>query len=226
MAFVKHRDAVNHSLKYSASAPLAPVKASAAFAAEWRSGPFLALNGNAKSLFLFNFSSNPFTQKSACLFLDISTTTLLWSLEMKVYPAGLLCFEKTNYFLTLTCLSFSRPLNDSLIDFPMFIFSASTQGWQASEIQRDAVSPEDWELESDMASNCEREWMRGNSFPEKSSSAANTHTYLERSIKWSFFTSQLSIKHDVQIVNRERWWEKKPWNTEIETQIKSKLLNK
>lgn len=178
MAFAKQKDIVNHSHKYSASAPLARVKASSAFAAQWRSGLLFDLDGNATYFFLFSFPSNPVTLKSACLFLDITTTTtLLWSLEMKVYPAGLLCSEKTNYFLTLTRLSFSRPLNDSLIDFPMLIFSASTWSWQPSEIQRDATSLKDWELESDIVANFEREWMRGNSFPEKSSSAADTHTW-------------------------------------------------
>lgn len=156
MAFANQRDAENHSHKYSALAPVAPVKTSAACAAEWRSGLLFGLAGNAKSFFLFSFPSNPVTLKSACLFLDITTTTLLWSLEMKVYPAGLLCFEKTDYFLTLARLSFSRPLNDSLNDFPMFIFSASTQRWQPSEIQRDATFPEDWKLESDIGSNSER----------------------------------------------------------------------
>lgn len=77
MAFAKQRDTVNHSHKYSDLAPVAPVKASAAFAAEWRSGLLFGLDGNAKYFFLFSFPSNAVTLKSACLFLDITTTTLL-----------------------------------------------------------------------------------------------------------------------------------------------------
>ena len=103
---------------------------------------------------------------------------------------------ETNYFLTVTHLSFSISLNVSLTDFLMFIFMASTWSWQPSEIQRGATFPEDWELDADIVPHCERTWARGNNLSEKTSPAAVKHTHLERTIKRRLFiTIQSKVWH-------------------------------
>lgn len=145
MPFAKQKDVVNHSHKYSFLTPLAPAKAPAAFAAQWRSGLLSGPDGNAKYLLLFSSSSNILLHWNLLVYI---TTALLWSLEMKVYLAGLLCLEKTNYFLTLTHLSFSISLNDSLSDFLMFIFSVSTWSWQRQKFKEVPLflKTESWKL--------------------------------------------------------------------------------
>lgn len=140
---------------------------------------------------------------------------------MKVYPAGLLCLEKTNYFLTLTRLSFSISLNDSLTDFLMFIFSMSTWSWQPSEIQRGATFPKDWELETDMVAHCERAWTRGNNLPEKNfASCIQTHTSGKDHQMQPFHLPVQSKAWHPDDKHREML---RTWNTEIETEIKNKL---
>ena len=136
---------------------------------------------------------------------------MLWSLEMKVYPAGLLCLEETNYSLTLNHLSFSISLNNSLTDFLLFIFLPSSSSWKPSEIQKGATYPKDRELGADIIVQCERTWMRGSKSSETTSPAGVKQAHLERTVKCSFFTY-----HDIQMTNTKWCWEKKKESTLVE----------
>ena len=143
-----------------------------------------------------------------CFSILTITTTLLWSVEMKVYPVDILCLEETNDSLTLNHLSFSISLNNSLTDFLLFIFMASRSSWNPSEIQTGATYPKDREVGADFTVQCERTWMRGSKSWETTSPAGVKQAHLERTVRCSFFTYQFRSKHDIQKTNAKWCWGK------------------